>query len=601
MPRSRSLLVLSLLACACGPAAPAPSAPAAAPSASAPTPAATSDMDRRALDMGDQVLAEWFARGPELPTMLHAPGVTFDTLEDDSLGAVSARTAKYQVWEAALLLLDPANLSTTSARLSAQTAREVVHDALFKMVACRDELWTVSPTSNGWSMRFATYAELQPVGTDALRAQALTRFGKMGAYVDDQIANLREGLKQGYSAYDGSVRAVMGQLDKLLASPADKSPFLGPADRDGTPDFRAKLTQILATSFLPAVQRYRDFLEKEYLPHARNTPGVSGNPHGIDCYKADLRQITTLDLDPAQAHQTGWDVLNRIEAEMKALSAKSFGGVDPKALMAKLREDPQYRYKDRDEMMARANATVARAKAAMPRAFGLLPPDDVTVEPIPAFLEKTSAPHYQAAALDGSRPATYRIRLYQPDQQSKVLGEGTAFHETIPGHHLQIDIALHRPDVPAISRELFNSGYAEGWGLYAEQLADELGLYSTDADRMGMLSNRAWRAVRVIVDTGMHALGWDRQKALDFMLAHTASSPDFAAAEVDRYIAWPGQACAYMMGYLEITKLRAEAEQALGAKFDLRAFHDRVLEQGPLPLPALREHVRAWIQATAAR
>lgn len=599
MKHARALGLGVLLLTSCGGASSPPATPA--PSATASAPVGTSDADRKALDLGEQVLADWFEHYPELPTTLHAPGVTYDTLEDDSVAAVSARIAKYQAWETALIQLEPSTLSSTSARLSAQTAREVVHDTLTKMMACHDELWTLSPSSNGWPMRFATYAELQPVGTDALRAQALTRFGKMAGYVDAQIDNLRQGLKQGYSAYDGSVRVTMGQLDKLLASPPDKSPFLAPADRDGTPEFRAKLTQVLATSFLPAVQRYRDFLEQEYLPHARNTPGVSGNPRGLECYKADLRQITTLDLDPAQAHQTGWDVLAKVEAEMKALADKSFGGMDPKALLQKLRDDPRYRYKDRDEMMARANATLARAKAAMPRAFGLLPPDDIGVEPIPAFLEKTSAPHYQAAALDGSRPATYRIRLYQPDQQSKVLGEGTAFHETIPGHHLQIDIALHRPDVPPVSRILRNSGYAEGWGLYAEQLADEMGLYSTDADRMGMLSNRAWRAVRVIVDTGMHALGWDRQKALDTLLAHTATSPDFAAAEIDRYIAWPGQACAYMMGYLEITRLRAEAEQALGARFDLRAFHDRVLEQGTVPLPALREHVRAWIQATAAR
>jgi uncharacterized protein (DUF885 family) len=260
----------------------------------------------------------------------------------------------------------------------------------------------------------------------------------------------------------------------------------------------------------------------------------------------------------------------------------------------RLRDDPQYRYKDKDDMMAHANATIARAKAALPRAFGLLPPDEVTVEPIPDFLAKTSAAHYQPAALDGAHAATYRIRLYQPDQQSRVLGEGTAFHETLPGHHLQVDIALHRPDVPPVARELLNSGYGEGWALYAEGVADELGLYSSDADRMGMLSNRAWRAVRVIVDTGMHALGWDRQKAVDTMLAHTAMSQDQAQSEVDRYIAWPGQACAYMIGYLEISSLRAEAQQALGARFDLRAFHDRVLEDGPMPLPALHAKIEAW-------
>jgi uncharacterized protein (DUF885 family) len=261
MQRRRSFFALGILAVACGPASPPPVA-APAPSASAAAPGPTRDADRRALQMGDDVLAEWFARNPELPTTLRPPGATYDTLEDDSLGPIAARMAKYQVWETTLLALQASGLTTTAARLSAQTASEAVHDMLRKLVACHDELWTVSPTSNGWPMRFATYAELQPVGTDALRAQALTRFGKMGPYIDEQVADLRQGLKEGYAAYEGSVRAVMGQLDKLLASPADKSPFLGPADRDGSPGFRAQLTQVLATSFLPAVQRYRDFLAR---------------------------------------------------------------------------------------------------------------------------------------------------------------------------------------------------------------------------------------------------------------------------------------------------------------------------------------------------
>jgi uncharacterized protein (DUF885 family) len=287
---------------------------------------------------------------------------------------------------------------------------------------------------------------------------------------------------------------------------------------------------------------------------------------------------------------------------MKEIAARSFGSAEVPALLDRLRTDPAYRYRDRDEMMTQARATIAKARAAMPRAFGLLPPDDVEVEPIPEFLEKTAAAHYQRAAIDGSRAATFRIRLYQADQQSKVLGESVAFHEAIPGHHLQTDIASHRGDaVPALLRFGFNSGYGEGWALYAEQLADELGLYSSDADRLGMLSNRAWRAVRLIVDTGIHALGWDRQRAIDTMLAHTATSPDMAAAEVDRYIAWPGQACAYMLGYLTITSLRDEARRELGARFDLRAFHDRVLEDGAVPLPVLERWVRAWIASERAR
>jgi uncharacterized protein (DUF885 family) len=580
----------ALMAAACGPP------PLVAPGVRS----SPDDAQRRAIEMGDRVRSDQFEVFPEYPTSLRPPGATFDGLQDDSIAAVAAREVKLEAWEGELRAIDAAALAgNTQARLSYQVAREVLESTVHEHV-CREELWTVSPAGNGWPERFTTFVELQPVGTDALRAQALARFGKMGLYVDAQIANLRQGMREGYLAYDGSVRAAIGQIDELLATPADKSPFLGPADRDGAPDFRARLVDVLATSFLPAVQRYRDFLANEYLAHARSTPGVSANPQGSACYRAVLRTYTTLDLDPAEAHQTGRKALAAVEADMKALADRSFGGADVKTLLASFRNDPRYRYQGRDEMMALANATIARAKAALPRAFGLLPPDDVAVEPIPDFLAKTASASYDAASLDGSRPATYRIRLYKPDQQVRVLGEGTAFHETIPGHHLQIDIALHRPAVPAIARELVNSGYSEGWALYAEGVADELGLYSSDSDRMGMLSNRAWRAVRVIVDTGIHALGWGRQQAIDTLLAHTAMSQDQAQSQVDRYIAWPGQACAYMIGYLEITRLRAEAQQALGARFDLRAFHDRVLEDGAIPLPALRAKIEAWTRAAAA-
>jgi uncharacterized protein (DUF885 family) len=586
----RLITAAALIVATCGPAPPIVPGARSSPH----------DARRRAIAMGDRVRADQFEVFPEYPTALRPPGATFDGLPDNSIAAVAARAAKLARWQNELLAIDPSALKgDTAARLSYQVAREVLESTVRERV-CREELWTVSPAGNGWPARFTRLVELQPVGTDALRAQALARLGKMGAYVDAQITNLREGMREGYLAHDGSVGAVIGQVERLLATPADRSPFLSPADRDGSPEFRARLVEVLTTSFLPDVQRYRDFLADDYLPHARSMPGVSRNPQGAACYRAVLRTYTTLDLDPAEAHQTGWKALAAVEAEMKALAERSFGGTDVKALLASFRNDPQYRYKDRDEMIALARTVIARANAALPHAFGLLPRDEVTVEPVPDFLAKTSGAYYHPAALDGSHPATYRIRLYQPDQQSRVIDEGTAFHEALPGHHLQIDIALHRPGVPAIARELTNSGYGEGWALYAESVADELGLYSTDADRMGMLSNRAWRAVRVIVDTGIHALGWDRKKAVDTLLAHTALSQEQAQSQVDRYIAWPGQASAYLIGYLEIVRLRAEARQTLGTRFDLRAFHDRVLEDGAMPLPALRAKIAAWIRVTAA-
>ncbi|HEX3345630.1 MAG TPA: DUF885 domain-containing protein, partial [Polyangiaceae bacterium] len=509
MLRIPVLVLAAIAAAGCTPSPPLRAATTSPPAA----PTAAAGDASLALSLGDRVLADAFERYPLTPTMLHTPGARFDTLADRSIAATREHDAKDDETLAELHRIDPRALEVSKpAALSYAVALEAVERSI-RLRPCRNELWSVSPTSNGWLQEFSAFSEVQPVGTDDLRAQALARFGKMPAYVDGQIGNLRDGLREGYVAYEGTARAVLGQLDKLLAAPAESSPLLGPADRDGSPEFRARLTAVVADGILPAVRRYRDFLEREYLPATRKTSGLASQKDGDRCYRGALRAITTLDLDPKDVHAVGWTELAKVEAEMQAISAKSFGGVEPKVLLARFRSDPAYHFRDRDEMIAQAKTTIDRARAAMPRAFGLLPPDAVAVEPIPAFLEKGSAAHYQAAALDGSRPATYRIRLYQPDQQSKVLGESTAFHETIPGHHLQVDIASHRPDVPPIARFLFNSGYGEGWGLYAEQLADELGLYSSDADRLGMLSNRAWRAVRLIVDSGLHALGWDRQRA----------------------------------------------------------------------------------------
>jgi uncharacterized protein (DUF885 family) len=325
--------------------------------------------------------------------------------------------------------------------------------------------------------------------------------------------------------------------------------------------------------------------------------GVSANPDGAACYRAALRWSTTLDLDPAAVHERGLAALDEIEAEMREVSASSFGAAPLRELLERLRSDPAFLYRDREHVMGLAQAALERAWAALPRGFGRIPEARAILEPIPAFQERTAAAHYLQAALDGSQPAAYRVRLYEPARQSWTTGESTAFHEIVPGHHLQIALANENGELPEIARFLFTSGFSEGWALYAERVADELGLYSGPADRLGMLNNRAWRAVRMVVDTGLHVLGWSRERAIEFMLAHTALSGEQAAQEIDRYIAWPGQAPSYLLGYEEILALRAEAEQRLGARFDLRAFHDAVLAGGGQTLPVLRARMERWMQS----
>ena len=252
----------------------------------------------------------------------------------------------------------------------------------------------------------------------------------------------------------------------------------------------------------------------------------------------------------------------------------------------------------RDATMKLAVAAVDRARAALPNAFGILPKSEVKVEPFPAFAE-ANAPggQYNQPADDGSRPGIYYINLRNPQQLPRAGIESTAFHEAYPGHHLQIAIAMERKGLHPVQRYFFMSGFTEGWGLYSERLAEEMGLFSSDVDRMGLLSNEALRAARLVVDPGMHALGWSRDRAIQYMLDNTAESRESVVAEIDRYIAVPGQATAYMLGNLEIRRLREEAKQQLGEKFDQRAFHDHVLEDGGVPLVMLRQKIERWIAA----
>jgi len=572
-PYPRTLALGALLAFAACAAPPAPKPPA--PS-------------ERVLAIADAVVDARLEEYPERATQMRVPGIRYDGLPDDSLAAVEQRARRRTDWLTELRGIDAATLQDPAllahqialARLADEDAVEV----------CRYPLWDVDQMG-GWQVRFAELAHAQPVESAELRAQAMKRFALIPAYADTQIDNLRAGLAQGYSAARVNVAQVIGQLDRVLGAPLEESPFYSPAKRGGDPAFAADFGALVRDQIHPALARYRDFLRDEYQARARSEVAVAANPDGAACYRAALRYSTTLPLDPEAVHEEGLRQLAALRDEMQEIARRSFGDAPLPKLLQRFKNDPKYRYRDADEMMRRARVAIVRAQAALPRAFGFLPTRPCEIEPIPAYQERTAAPHYVPAALDGSRPATYRIRLYQASQQSWVVGESTAFHEVVPGHHLQINVANNRHGLPRIARFLFNSGFSEGWALYAERLADELGLYSSDADRMGMLSNFSWRAARMVVDTGLHAEGWSRQEAIDLLLENTALGPEQAAQEVDRYIVWPGQAPSYMVGYLEITDLRRQAEARLGADFSLRSFHDGVLINGNVPLPVLRERV----------
>ena len=459
---------------------------------------------------------------------------------------------------------------------------------------CHDELWTVSQFVNGWQVQDGYLVTIQPVGTDAARQEALTRWSAMQQYVDTEIANLREGLKAGYSAPKGNVRIVIDQMNTLITTRLAESPFDSPSVRDRTPEFAKPFDAVVHDRIVPAFARYRDFLQKEYLPAARDAVAVSANPDGAACYDASVRAFSSLSIPARDVHATGVQQIEQLDAEMKAIGERSFHQSDVRTLLDEARTGKPYLFKSREELIAYSQAALARSKAAMHDWFGLLPKADVVIQPYPKFREKNGPNEYNPPAEDGSRPAVFFINAYQAETKSRAEAESTAFHETIPGHHLQGAIALERKEIHPIGRYLGNAGYQEGWALYTERLADEMKLYSSDLDRLGMLSSQALRAARLVVDSGLHTLGWTRQQAIDYMLAHTAEPRDDVESEVDRYIIYPGQATAYMLGKIAISQARESAKQSMGARFDIKAFHDRVLEDGAVPVSFLKDKIQKW-------
>jgi uncharacterized protein (DUF885 family) len=571
-------VLAAALACGCGSSVPAPSVPTS---------------DARVGELADAYLDGFFERYPDEVTSYGVPGRGHDRLPDNSLSALAAWQAKEDAWLAEAMQIDPSTIQSAPLRATYAITREALEAAIARRV-CRPELWGVSQFANSWQAWFGYLVTIQPVGTDQARREALARWGALPQYLDTEIVNLREGLERGYSAPRGNVRLAIDQMNSLIGTPLKESPFDSPAVRDQTPAFQREFDALAADRIVPAIRKYRDFLQKEYLPAARETIAVSANPNGAACYEASIRAHSSLSMGANEVHALGLAQIEGLTTEMRTIAERSFGTSDVPALLQRLRTDRQYMFRSREELIAYSQAALGRAKAAAPAWFGLLPKADVVIEPYPAFREKSGPNEYVPPAEDGSRPATFFISAYEAEKKSKAIPESTAFHETIPGHHLQIAIAMERKAIHPIGRYIGNSGYSEGWALYTERLADEMKLYSSDLDRLGMLSSQALRASRLVVDTGLHALGWSRRQAIDYMLAHTTESVGDVTSEVDRYIIYPGQATSYMLGMLEVRKARAEAAKRLGPAFDIRKFHDLVLEDGAVPVTFLTNKIDRW-------
>jgi uncharacterized protein (DUF885 family) len=349
----------------------------------------------------------------------------------------------------------------------------------------------------------------------------------------------------------------------------------------------------------PALARYRAAVANEVLPAARPSErsGVCWLPDGEEIYSRAVRRFTSLDLDPREVHQIGLDGIAALGDEYRELGGRVLGTTDLPEIYRRLREDPALRFETGEQIKAQAERSLARANAAAPQWFGTVPKTPCILQEVPEFGgEDAPLAFYLPPAADGSRPGVFFVNTTQPTTRARYESEALAFHESVPGHHFQLALAQEMESLPRFRRHALATAYVEGWGLYCERLADEMGLYSGDLERMGMLSFDSWRFGRLVVDTGLHALGWTRQQAIDYLAANSPQAANNIENEVDRYIGFAGQALAYKIGQREIVRLRDEAKQAMGPRFDIKGFHDAVLGCGPVPLGILGDVVRAWVK-----
>jgi len=478
--------------------------------------------------------------------------------------------------------------------LVAENSLEVLDHKLYQLAV--DHIWGVQTL-------LVRVAQYQVADTPERLEKLLARFAAYPTLIDQNIETLREGMAEGRTSAAIPVRRAIEQMERMLATEPKDAPAVAIA-QVADDDARDRVRQAVEDHQNPALQKLHDFLVADYEPRARQEPGIGSLPDGQAAYELSIRLMTTVAATAQEVHAFGLEDLDRIEEEKDEI-ARKLGHRDREALDASLADDPANRTDDPKALIKLAEDQTARAYAAAPHFFGRLPRADCIVLPVEEYRERETPPaFYMPPTIDGSRQGQYYLNTYQAHDRLLHKLAAITFHEATPGHHFQIGIEMELEGLPAFRRlgsRLAGVAYSEGWGLYAERLADEMSLYASEAERVGMLETQAFRAARLVVDSGLHAFGWDRGRAIRFMHERGALPMVDAEIEVDRYTIWPGQALAYKMGQREIERSRADAQERLGARFDLRAFHDEVLAHGSVPLETLRREIPGWVESAVAR
>jgi uncharacterized protein (DUF885 family) len=518
-----------------------------------------------------------------------------DRVEDASRTAEDAKIARLRDFAAAAKAFGPETL-TSDDRVTRDT---LIYEC--ETTAAIDELrqaeFGVDPIF-GTQVVFHVAIPQMSVETTEHAEMMLAKYSAVAEMINQQSERLREGVASGRVNAEFAVSATVAQIDAMLASPVEESAFLkaqmpvGFSDED-IASWRDRAATIVTDGIRPAFARYREVVHDEVGPVARSDEraGLWALGNGDELYARLLERYTTLGMTAQEIHDVGLQQIARLADEYRDIAGPILGTTDLTDIFAALRDDPALHHTSGADVVAQSEEAFAAAKAEMGDWFGRLPQSDCLVQ------ETQHGPvaFYYPPAEDGSREGTFFMNTTDPTSWGTFEVQSTAFHEGIPGHHLQTAIAQELGDsMPAFRRNGFISAYGEGWGLYTERLADEMGLYSSELDRVGMLQADSMRACRLVVDTGMHALGWSRQQAIDYVAANSAMTMHSITEEIDRYLSLPGQAVSYMIGRIEIQRIRAEAEATMGEDFDIKGFHDVVLESGCIPLPILARLVSEW-------
>ena len=530
-----------------------------------------------------------------------------DRLSDASAEGLAAQDAYWRSLQQRVKSLDGGRLSATD-RVSAELLLHQADENVLFQQFDGFRTMTVSAASFGFQSQLAAILRVSPVATTTQVEQMLARIAAYPRRVEEEIARLRHGMALGWVPPRASLERVLTQIDAQLATPAENSPFFEPFKQLGSgidaaeqERLRARGARAIAEHVFPTQRKLRAFVAGDYYAAAPATGALSRYPDGDKVYAALVRSNTTTSLTPQQIHQLGLAQVKRLRAEMEALMRGTGFTGDFAAFVKYLNTDPKFFYDSGEALLAGYRDIAKRIDPELPHLFAELPRATYGIRALPAFMGPGAAETYHGPSLNGTRPgwfnanaAGYRIR---PKWSMATL----VAHETVPGHHLQGARAAEMKGLPAFRRDAFFTAYGEGWALYAETLGTELGLYADPYSRFGFLQAQMLRAARLVVDTGIHALGWTRQQAIDYMLERTGLDSQQMESEVDRYTSWPAQALAYMIGQLRIIELRDRARAALGERFDIRRFHMVVLDSGAVPLDLLERLVNEWIDAEKSR